>query len=134
MALNTATNYHHSSCLRGRLAVSSFIYMFICWSSRMTALLLCYHSITPCASKSGISASDICHLWGLFQRKNSSKKPIEMSIDKPKQASSCYCGNLACNSSFCFAASRVQSTNWRQLTARSGLLSIGLLIYFRSLN
>ena len=44
----------------GRLAVSLFIYLFICWSSRMTALLLCY-SIAPCTFKGGISA--ISHLW-----------------------------------------------------------------------
>ena len=29
----------------------------------MTALLLCYHSIAPCTSRGGISASAICHLW-----------------------------------------------------------------------
>ena len=40
-----------------------FIYLFICWSSRMTALLLCYHSIAPCTSKGGISASAIGHPW-----------------------------------------------------------------------
>ena len=28
----------------------------------MTALLL-YHSIAPCTSKGGISASAICHTW-----------------------------------------------------------------------
>ena len=39
-----------------------------------------------------------------------------------------------CNSSFCFAVSRVQSTNWRYLTVPSSLLPIVLLIYFRSLN
>ena len=47
----------------GWLVVSLFIYLFICWSSRMTALLLCYHSIAPCTSKGGISASAICRLW-----------------------------------------------------------------------
>ena len=30
----------------------------------MTALLLRYHSIAPCLSKGGISASAICPLWG----------------------------------------------------------------------
>ena len=29
----------------------------------MTTLLLRYHSMAPCTSKGGISASAICHLW-----------------------------------------------------------------------
>ena len=29
----------------------------------MTAILLCYHSIAPCTSEGGISASGICHFW-----------------------------------------------------------------------
>ena len=44
--------------LREWLIVSLFIYLFIGWSSRMTALLL-YHSIVPCTSKDGISARAI---------------------------------------------------------------------------
>ena len=40
-----------------------FIYFFMCWSSRMIALLLCCHSVAPCTSKGGISVSAICHLW-----------------------------------------------------------------------
>ena len=48
---------------QGWLGVSLFIYLFVCWSSRMTDLLLCYHSIAPCTSKDCISASAICHLW-----------------------------------------------------------------------
>ena len=51
---------------RGGWVYHLFIYLFNCWSSRMTALLLCYHSITPCTSKDGISASAICYFWGLF--------------------------------------------------------------------
>ena len=47
---------------RGWLLVSLFINLFIGWSSRMAALLLCYHSIAPCTSKDGISAIAICHL------------------------------------------------------------------------
>ena len=40
-----------------------FIYLFICWSSRMVAMLLCYHFTALCSSKGYISASAICHLW-----------------------------------------------------------------------
>ena len=44
---------------RGWLVVSLFIHLFICWSSRTIALLMCYHSIIPCTSEGGISASGI---------------------------------------------------------------------------
>ena len=40
-----------------------FIYLFICWSNRMAALFLCYHSTTLCNFKGDISASAICYLW-----------------------------------------------------------------------
>ena len=116
-----------SSCCFGRgwLAVYFFIYVFICWSSRMTALLLCYHSIAPCISKGGISASAVSFLevcfWFLYR-------------GRPKQASSCCFGGLSCGSSFCFAASRVQSMNWKQLSVPSSLLFVVLLIYFRIRN
>ena len=40
-----------------------FIYLFICWSNRMAALYLCYHSTTLCTFKDDISASAICYLW-----------------------------------------------------------------------
>ena len=40
-----------------------FIYLFICWSNGMVALLLCYHFIALCTSKGDISASAICFLW-----------------------------------------------------------------------
>ena len=40
-----------------------FIYLFICRSCRMAALMLCYHSIVLCTCKDDISASDICHLY-----------------------------------------------------------------------
>ena len=56
--------------LLGWLVVSLFIYLFICWSSRMTALLLCCHSVAPCSSKGGISASAICQLWRFVFRSN----------------------------------------------------------------
>ena len=49
----------------GRLDVSSGHLLGICGSSRMIALLL-YHSIAPCTSKRGISASSVCHLWWSF--------------------------------------------------------------------
>ena len=43
------------------LDVSLFIYLFICWISRVGVFLLCYHSIAPCTSKGDISVSAICH-------------------------------------------------------------------------
>ena len=52
------------------VTVSLFIYLFICWSNRMAALLLHYHSIAPCTSKCGISASAICHFWRFVFRFN----------------------------------------------------------------
>ena len=39
-----------------------FIYLFIYWSNRMVALLLCYQFTALCTSKSDISASAICCL------------------------------------------------------------------------
>ena len=44
------------------LGVSLFVYLFICWSSRKTDLLLSYHSIAPYTFKGGVSASAICDL------------------------------------------------------------------------
>ena len=49
--------------VRGRLDVSLFIYLFICWSSRVAFFLLCYYSIAPCTSKGDISTSAFSHLW-----------------------------------------------------------------------
>ena len=43
-----------------------FIHLFIYWSNRMAALLLCYHSTALYTSKGDISASTICYLWRLF--------------------------------------------------------------------
>ena len=43
-----------------------FIYLFICWSNIMTALLQCYHSTALCTSNGDISASAICYLWRFF--------------------------------------------------------------------
>ena len=76
-----------------------YIYLFICWSSRMTTLFLTC-SITPCTSKGDFNASAICHLRG--------------SIGRSKQASACYCGGLSCNyyvsqftvETYCFADGR----------------------------
>ena len=49
--------------LGGRLGVP-FIYLFvyICWSYRMVALMLCYNSMASSTCKDDISASAICHL------------------------------------------------------------------------
>ena len=50
----------------GTLVINSevvgYLYSFVRWSSRMTALLL-YHLIASCTSKDSIGASAICHLW-----------------------------------------------------------------------
>ena len=43
-----------------------FIYLFICWSSRMIALLFCYAFVALCTSKDDTSASAICYLWRFF--------------------------------------------------------------------
>ena len=54
-----------------------FIYLFICFSNRMVALLLCYHFTAPCTSKVDISA--ICYLWRFFL--------VHCYIGRPSQAS-----------------------------------------------
>ena len=104
-----------------------YSFIFIFWSSRMTDLLLCFHSIAPCTSKNGISAQ--CYLsylgvilvhWYIVHGHFSTL------------ASSCYGGGLSCNSSFCFAASRIQPTNRRQWIVPFSLLFL-VLIYFSSL-
>ena len=46
---------------RGRLGVPFLL--FVCWSNRIAAVLLCYHSTALCTSKCNISASAICYLW-----------------------------------------------------------------------
>ena len=51
---------------KGRLDVSLFIYLFICGSSGMIALMLCYHSIALCTFIGYISASAICYLWSFI--------------------------------------------------------------------
>ena len=52
--------------IRGRLGVP-FIHLsvYICWSYRMVALMLCYNSMAPSTCKDDISASASCHLRGL---------------------------------------------------------------------
>ena len=47
---------------RGRLGVSLFIYLFICWRSRVGVFFLCSHSTAPRTSKGEISASAIWYL------------------------------------------------------------------------
>ena len=51
------------SCSFAGVVGCIFIYLLICWSSRVRVFLLCYHSIAPCTFKGNISASAICHLW-----------------------------------------------------------------------
>ena len=47
----------------GRLSVLFIqLFVFICWSYRMVALMLCYHSIAPSTCKDDIRASAVCHL------------------------------------------------------------------------
>ena len=88
---------------QGRLGVFFLIHLLICWSSRMTAVLLCYHSIVPCISKSVISVSAILSSLVVIL--------VYWSIGRSKD--SCYCVGLTCNSSFYFVASTVPSTNLR---------------------
>ena len=72
-------------------------------------------------SDSPIALSFYCtmHLqrWQQFQCYLSSLvvNLVYWSVGRSKQLSSCYCGGLSCNFSFCFASSRVQATNWRYL-------------------
>ena len=42
--------------------VGCSVYLVICQSCRMAALMLCYHSITPRTCKGDIRASAICHI------------------------------------------------------------------------
>ena len=43
--------------------VGCIVYLFICWSNRMVALLLCYHFTALCTCKGDVSASTISYLW-----------------------------------------------------------------------
>ena len=85
---------------RGRLGVP-FIHLFvyICWSNRMVALIHCYNSIAPSTCKDAISASAICHLQRL----------VNWCIGRPTQVSSCSFGGISSKSLVYFAASWVQS-------------------------
>ena len=65
----------------------------------MVALMVCYNSIAPCASKDDISASAICHLRG----------SVIWCIGRPTQVSSYCFGGLSCNFSLYFAALWVQT-------------------------
>ena len=49
--------------VRGRLGAPYIhLFVYICCSYRMVALMLCYHSIAQSTCKDDISASAICHL------------------------------------------------------------------------
>ena len=104
----------------GCIFVQLFVYLLEQQNDSLTALLLFYYTM-------GLQR------WHQCQCYLSSLVVIlvHWPIGRHKQAYSCYCGGLSCNSSFC---SRVQSTNCRQFTVRSGLLFILLLVYIRSLN
>ena len=55
-----------------------FIYLFICCSNGMAALLLCYHFTALCVSKGDIRASAICYFCMFFL--------VHYCIGKPSQA------------------------------------------------
>ena len=88
------------------------LFVYICWSYRMVALMLCYYSIAPSTCKDDIRAGAICHL----QRSSL----VNWCIGRPTQVSSCCFGGLFCNPPFYFAASWVQYMTLRQLTAFTG--------------
>ena len=60
-------HYIFSSCRVGKSWMHHlFIYLFICWSSRIAALFLCYSFTAICTSKGDISASAIYYFWRFF--------------------------------------------------------------------
>ena len=66
-----------------------FIYVFIFWSGRMAALMLCWYSIAPCNCEGGISACAICQFKRFI---------LVQYIGRPKYVVSC----RTKESSFCF--------------------------------
>ena len=86
-----------AALLVGEVGWAIYSFVYICWSYRMVALILCYNSMVPSTCKDDISASAICHL----QRFNL----VNSCIVRPTQVTSCCFGDLSCNSSFYFAAS-----------------------------
>ena len=59
--------YYITLCACRRDPSVPFINLFfIGWSSRMAALLLCYHSTAQCTFKGDISASAICYFWSFI--------------------------------------------------------------------
>ena len=106
-----------------------YLYSFIClsvrvieWQPSCFVVILLHH-----APSKGASVLVLFVIFeGLFL--------VVWYVGWPKLAFSCCLGGLSYCSSFYFAASRVQSTNWRWLTVPSRLHSIVFVIYFRSLN
>ena len=43
-----------------------FIYLFTCWSNRMSVMLLCYHPTALRTSIGDISVTAICYFWRFF--------------------------------------------------------------------
>ena len=73
---------------RGRMGVPYIhLFVYICWSYRMIALMLCYQSIAPSTCKEDISASAICHLWMFIL--------IDWYIGRSSLASSCHFSGLS---------------------------------------
>ena len=68
-----------------------FIYLFVCWCNRMTALFLCYHSTALRTSKRDVSASAICFL---------SLEVYILLYREPFISSSYYFGRLSCSLHF----------------------------------
>ena len=118
----------YSGGLQGEVGciIYLFIYLFVCWSNRMTSLLLCYHSTALCTFKGDISASAICYLWIFFL--------VDYYIGRPSQAS--LAASVFLWPSFLsalLAATCFQPTTRRQLTVGMSILSYALRYSFRSL-
>ena len=93
----------------------------------MAVFFLCYHSIVPYTSK----VPSVLLLFAIF---DSLFYLIGSYIGRSKfDFSRCFGGSF-CNSSFYVAALLLQSMNRRLLNVLTSLLSIVLLIFFRSLS
>ena len=104
---------------RGWLGVSSFMYLFICWSTWVEVFLLCCHSIAPCTSIGAISASAICHLRRLIV--------IDWYVGRPLWDSYCHFGSLSYSSHFillCHVHSQWLGGSWLWACAYSPIVFI----------
>ena len=71
---------------RERLGVSLFIYLFVCWSRRMTTLfvLLIFYYTTPL--QDGVGAGAECQVWESFQYVS-----LRVSLNRPPLAMGAAC-------------------------------------------